>query len=49
MNTSNTNYICTIIDLISTQNDRSEALATFLKFMTSYDDVITMQSQYHYT
>ena len=30
MNNSNTNYICIIIDLISTQNVRSEALATFL-------------------
>ena len=47
MNNSNTNSICTIIDLIST--DRSEALATFNKFMTSCDDVITMQNQYNYT
>ena len=31
MNNSNTNSICTILDLISTRNDRSEALATFLK------------------
>ena len=48
MNNSNINYICTnIIDIISTQNVRSEALVTFLKFMTSYGDDINMESQHH--
>ena len=43
MNNSNTNCICTITDLLSTQNFKSKALAT------CFYDVITMQSQYHYT
>ena len=33
--------------ITSTQNVKSEAMATFSKFITSYDDIITMQSQYH--
>ena len=33
------NYIFNIVDLISTQNILSEALATFLKFMTSYGEM----------
>ena len=49
MNNSNTNYVCTIIDLISTHNVRSEALETFFESMASYGEVITMQSQYRYT
>ena len=38
-----------IVDLISTQNVWTEAFATIFKFVTSYDDVITMQGKCHYT
>ena len=41
--------VCIIVDLKGTQNVLSEAYPTLLRFMTSYDDVITMQSQYYYT
>ena len=34
--------VCTIIDLISTQNVRSEELVTFFEFMKSSGDVVTM-------